>query len=412
MGEKTLRSVTIAGAGIAGLTAALAFARRGCRVRVFEQARQFETVGAGIQLSPNATRILARLGVLDLLAPHATCPPAALLKDAATLRLLARVPLGEIAERRWGAPYLVVHRADLQAALLAAVAREPSVALATDARVTDARMAGSEAAATVQSGASAYEERSGLVIGADGVWSALRPLLGGGAECRFSGELAWRTTVEAGSEAGRAFSALTSVDCVTTFLHAGFHLVAYPVKADTAYNLVAFTPGRSPGKSWAGNADTAELARAMRGTDKALRDLVEKAGHWTQWPVNTVDARRPWTRRGHLALIGDAAHAMTPFAAQGAAMAIEDAETLADRAAASRSLEDLPELLWEWEVWRKARVAKVARRGALNRLAWHAAGPVAVARDLILKARPPARLAADLDWLYGWDPAKRHAPGG
>lgn len=410
MGDNALHDVTIAGAGIAGLTAALAFARRGSAVRLLEQARRFETVGAGIQLSPNATRILARLGVLDLLSPQATRPPAALLKDAATLRLLARVPLGEIADRRWGAPYLVVHRADLQAALLEAATREPSVTLVTDMRVTGARMDGQDVAVTVQSGPSAYAERSGLLVGADGVWSALRPLLGSDADSRFSGELAWRTTVEARSEAGRAFGALTSVDCVTTFLHAGFHMVAYPVKAGAAVNLVAFTPGRSHGNGWAGNADTAELARAMRGTDGALRDLVEKAGPWTQWPVNTVDARRPWTLWGRLALIGDAAHAMTPFAAQGAAMAIEDADTLADFVVDAPG--DRAAALARWQDSRQRRVARVARRGALNRLAWHAAGPVAVARNLVLRARPPERLAADLDWLYGWDFAGRRPPPG
>jgi salicylate hydroxylase len=404
MGEPALRSVFIAGAGIAGLTAALAFARHGFDVRLFEQARQFETVGAGIQLSPNATRILARLGVLDLLSPYATCPPAALLKDAATLRLLARVPLGEIAERRWGAPYLVVHRADLQAALLEAAGREPSITLVTDTRVTNARLNNSEVAVTVQSGTYTREERSGLVVGADGVWSALRSLFGADADSRFSGELAWRTTVEAASKAGRAFSALTSTDCVTTFLHAGFHMVAYPVKAGAAFNLVAFTAGKSHGNSWVGHADMAELAHAMRGTDKALRDLVEKTDHWTQWPINIVDARRPWTRWGRLALIGDAAHAMTPFAAQGAAMAIEDADTLAGCVAGASA--DLSTALERWQAMRQKRVARVARRGALNRLAWHASGPVAVARDLVLKARPPERLAADLDWLYGWDSAQ------
>lgn len=410
MGGNPSRNVVVAGAGIAGLSAALAFARRGWQVRLFEQARKFETVGAGIQLSPNATRILARLGVLGLLSPHSTRPPAALLKDAATLRLLARVPLGEIAERRWGAPYLVVHRADLQAALLEAARREPAIALVTDAHVAGARTDGPDVAVAVRSGGSTREERTGLAVGADGVWSTLRPLLGGDAGSRFSGELAWRTTVEASSEAGRAFSALTSVDCVTTFLHAGFHMVAYPVRAGAAFNLVAFTPGKSQGNDWAGRADKAELARAMRGTDRALRDLVEKAGHWTLWPVNTVDARRSWTLWGRLALIGDAAHAMTPFAAQGAAMAIEDAETLADFAAGAPG--DLAAALARWQALRQQRVARVARRGALNRLAWHAAGPVAVARNLVFKARPPLRLAADLDWLYGWDFPRRHAPGG
>jgi salicylate hydroxylase len=404
MADMGLRSVIVAGAGIAGLTAALAFARRGYQVRVFEQAPRFETVGAGIQLSPNATRILKRLGVLELLLPQATHPAAVLLKDATTLRLLVRVPLGEIAEQRWRAPYLVVHRADLQAALLAAADREPSIQLITDTRVADAEIDGSVATASVRSGRSGEatrREHGDLIVGADGVWSALRPLCGGDAESRFSGELAWRATINAGSEAGAGFTALTSADCVTTFLHPGFHLVAYPVRSGAAFNLVAFTPGQSIGRTWGGNADPAMLARALRGTAPARRALVEKAGARTVWPVHTVDARRPWTRSGRLALIGDAAHAMTPFAAQGAAMAIEDAATLAMLVAAPPG--NMAQALSKWEELRRPRVAKVARRGALNRLAWHAAGPVALARNLFLKMRAPEKLAADLDWLYGYE---------
>jgi salicylate hydroxylase len=401
MADMGSRSVIVAGAGIAGLTAALAFARRGREVRVFEQAPRFESIGAGIQLSPNATRILDRLGVLDLLLPQATHPPAVLLKDAATLRLLARVPLGEIAEQRWGAPYLVVHRADLQAALLDSVAGEPAIRITAGARVTDVRFDGADTVVSVQSGEAESQENAGLVVGADGVWSVLGALCGGERGTRFSGELAWRTTIDAASEAGAAFSALTSTDCATTFLHSGFHLVAYPVKAGTAFNLVAFTPGGSIGRSWAGHADPALLAQAMRGTHKALRELVDKAGRWTVWPVHTVEAKRPWTRSGRLALIGDAAHAMTPFAAQGAAMAIEDADMLA--AFLTASPDDMATALSKWEETRRPRVARVARRGSLNRLAWHAAGPVAFARNLFLKARSPERLAADLDWLYGYD---------
>ncbi|RVB00552.1 salicylate hydroxylase, partial [Mesorhizobium sp. M7A.F.Ca.CA.004.05.1.1] len=134
------------------------------------------------------------------------------------------------------------------------------------------------------------------------------------------------------------------------------------------------------------------------GTAAELARLVEQAGPWTAWPIHTVDSKQPWTT-GNMALIGDAAHAMTPFAAQGAAMAIEDAATLADIIA------DFPAdplaAPATWEQSRRPRVAQVARRGAVNRLAWHASGPVAIARNVFLKVRSE-KLAADLDWLYGW----------
>ncbi|MEP6566192.1 MAG: FAD-dependent monooxygenase [Mesorhizobium sp.] len=399
MSDTRSRQVVIAGAGVAGLTAALAFAERGYPAQVFDEAQRLEAAGAGIQLSPNATRILGQLGVLDRLLPAAVRPQAVVLKDARTLRELARVPLGEMAERRWQAPYLVAHRADLQGALLARVAELPGIELVTGARVSGVATGPHGLTATAETADKTVTAEGLLLIGADGVWSATRALGGFSSRSRFSGELAWRATVSADSAAGKTFAAVGATDCVTTFLHPGFHLVAYPVSKGTAFNLAAFTKGESIAETWSGNADAKILTGAMRGTAPALARLVEDAGPWTAFPIHTIDQRQPWTTNG-IALIGDAAHAMTPFAAQGAAMAIEDAATLAGFVAASPA--DLGGALAAWERERRPRVVKVARRGAVNRLAWHASGPVAIARNLFLAMRSSEKLAADLDWLYGW----------
>ncbi|WP_027037846.1 FAD-dependent monooxygenase [Mesorhizobium ciceri] len=405
MNDTRSRQIVIAGAGVAGLTAALAFAERGYLVRVFEQAQRLEAAGAGIQLSPNATRILRQLGVLDRLLPAAVRPEAVVLKEAATLRELARVPLGQAAETRWQAPYLVAHRADLQSALTARVAEMPDIHLTTGARIGDVDTGPDGITATAEIGGKTIEAEGFLLVGADGVWSSVRALVDsakGSASPRnhFSGELAWRATVAAGSAAGRSFAAIGARDCVTTFLHPGFHMVAYPVSKGAAFNLAAFTRGDRIAEGWSGNADAGILTRALRGTATELARLVEQAGPWTAWPIHTVDPQQPWTTPNGTALIGDAAHAMTPFAAQGAAMAIEDAATLADIIA------DFPAdplaALAVWEQSRRPRVAQVARRGAVNRLAWHASGPVAIARNVFLKVRSSEKLAADLDWLYGW----------
>jgi salicylate hydroxylase len=393
--------IIIAGAGIAGLAAALAFASRGFSVQVFERAPQLEEVGAGIQLSPNATRILARLGVLPALLKTAVCPSAVLLRDGRTLAELARVPLGEAAEKRWQAPYLALHRADLQSALLSPVVETPAIRLVTNAAITG--MAPSSAGVTVTiAGEAGRSEASGLLlIGADGVRSAVRGLLGVSRESRYSGEIAWRTTLPADSATGMALLEATPADTVTAFLHSGFHLIAYPVRGGAAINLAAFTAGAGLAEKWAGNVDVAPLRKAMRATAPVLSRLADEAGPWTAWPLHTVDRRPPWTFP-RVALIGDAAHAMTPFAAQGAAMAIEDAWTLAASVAAAP--DDLAGTLARWEAARRPRVEKVARRGAFNRFAWHASGPVALARNLVLKTWSPEKLAADLDWLYGWQP--------
>ncbi|MDX8449067.1 FAD-dependent monooxygenase [Mesorhizobium captivum] len=407
MDEARSRQVVIAGAGIAGLTSALAFAGRGYAATVLEQAGQLEPAGAGIQLSPNATRILRQLGALDRLRLSAIRPEAVVLKDAATLRELARVPLGQVGEERWGAPYLVAHRADLQAALAARVAERPEIQLVTGARVTDIAVAPQNIVVTAHRDSGSMEAAGGLLVGADGVWSSVRSQLAGREpafrKSRFSGELAWRATVAATSAAGQAFAAIGAIDCVTTFLHPGFHMVAYPVSKGSAFNLAAFTKGERIAEGWSGHADPAILAGAMRGTSAALARLAALAGPWTAFPIHAVEQKH-WTMPEGIALIGDAAHAMTPFAAQGAAMAIEDAAMLANMVA------DFPgdprQSLSIWENLRRPRIEKVLRRGALNKLAWHAWGPVAIARNLVLATRPAEKLAADLDWLYGWEERK------
>lgn len=396
------RTIVIAGAGIAGLTAALAFAARGFSVGIFERAENLEEVGAGLQLSPNATRPLARLGVLDLLAPRAVRPEAIMLRKAATLGELARVPLGESAERRWKAPYLVAHRADLQAALLRAVSRQPAIRLVTGAEIKSAapNETGIRVLADAADSPSTIDGR--LLVGADGVRSAVRSLAAPESEGRFAGEIAWRTTISADAAAGKMLTEIGAGLVVTAFLHPGAHLIVYPVRAGTAFNLVAFTPGEGHGGGWSGKADNTIFFNALRGAAGELIQLVQAAGPWTVWPIHTVDATLPWTSGGTVALIGDAAHAMTPFAAQGAAMAIEDAVTLADAVSAAPG--DIASALAGWEKTRRPRVQRVARRGSLNRFAWHAAGPVALARDLFLKTRAPEALATDMDWLYGWEP--------
>jgi salicylate hydroxylase len=389
--------VIIAGAGIAGLTAALAFAAKGQPVRILERSEKLEEVGAGLQLSPNATRILRRLGVLDLLEPRVVRPEAVMLRQASNLRELAHVPLGDYAERRWKAPYLVTHRADLQSALLEKVSSDRLIELTTGANVRRASLFSGETGVSAEIAGEHANVRGRLVIGADGVWSTLRSM---GGKSHFAGAVAWRTTIPSEGVAAKMLLDIGADSAVTAFLHAGAHMIVYPVRGGSAFNLVAFTPGRRIDENWSSEADSVILHNALRGAATELRQLAELAGPWTVWPIHTVDPAGRWTYAGGLALIGDAAHAMTPFAAQGAAMAIEDAETLA--AAVSAPTDNLPIALADWESARRPRIQRVARRGALNRIAWHASGPVAVARNLFLKFRSPQKLAADLDWLYGW----------
>ena len=391
------RQVLIAGGGIAGLTAAIAFAREGFRVQLHEKASRFAETGAGLQLSPNAVHILRELGVLDALLPVAMRPEDVTLVDACSLAKLARVKLGDFAERRWGAPYLVAHRADLQSALLARAAQEPDIAIVTGAAVVGFAAQARGVTASIDRDGKIIEATGGLLGGADGVWSSLRQRAGDMGRSRFSGSIAWRATLRADGPQGDILGGVASLKSVTVLVHPKLHLVIYPLRGGDMLNLVAVTGGPSMAEGWAELADPAQLRDATMGAAREIRTLVESITNWTAWPIHTVSFDGPWSVGGAFALIGDAAHAMTPFAAQGAAMAIEDTATLAKAAATNE-----PDALAAWESARRARIAKVARRGAINRFAWHASGPVASARNLFLKSRSPERLAADLAWLYGW----------
>lgn len=378
-----IKSTTIVGAGIAGLTTALALARKGIPSQIFEQAPTLEEVGAGLQLSPNASRILAALGLLDALSARWTEPDHVALSSGRSLAPLASVPAGSFARSRWGAPYGVLHRASLQAVLIDAVRRNPLCTLTIDSKIENAEAALHRAPADV-------------LIAADGVWSRLRKSVPGALPARYSGNVAWRFLLPYGLAPG-----FLNPRAVTAFLGPRAHLVAYPLVEGQAFNIVAIhAQADAPPEGWLRIGDAAACARlqdAFAGWHADIRRLVAEAQNPLVWPLFGC-GDGAWTN-GRTVLIGDAAHAMTPFAAQGAAMAIEDAALLANRLSVA---DDPQEALRRFEKERRARVAKVRSRGAFNRFAYHARGPVALARNLVLSLRKPDQLAGDLDWLYGY----------
>ncbi|WP_119259242.1 FAD-dependent monooxygenase [Shinella zoogloeoides] len=380
----SVKSVTIVGAGIAGLTTALALARKGIASHVLEQAPALAEVGAGLQLSPNASRILADLGLLDALRARWTEPDHILLSSGLSLAPLASVPAGAAAESRWGAPYGVLHRASLQKVLIEAVRAEPLCTLTIDEHIANAEAALSLAPADV-------------LIAADGVWSRLRSAVPGALPARYSGNVAWRFLVP--YEAAPSF---LDPRTVAAFLGPNAHLVAYPLAETDVFNIVAIhAQPDAPAEGWLRKGDARTRGRlldAFKGWHPDIRGLLPDAQDPLVWPLfGCPDGA--WTDGGKTVLIGDAAHAMTPFAAQGAAMAIEDAALLAERLATAM---DIGAALDGFEKTRRARVSRVRSRGAFNRFAYHARGPVALARNIVLSLRKPESLAADFDWLYGY----------
>lgn len=374
----TGKTVDIIGAGMAGLTAALAFSRKGWTVRLREQTAELREVGAGLQLSPNATRILLALGLGEGLAPSLHKPGRIALASGLSLNTIAYVPAGAEAERRWQAPYGVIHRADLQNALFEAVGEYPNITVELGVRTEPADIGDSDA---------------DLVVIADGVWSANRSRLKHAGTPSFTGLVAWRMLVDADIAA----SYIDPLN-VTAFMGPESHLVAYPVKEGTRINMVAITTGEDPGRNWSYATSTdnrATLFERFSRWHPTLRTTMREAEEITYWPLYQM-SDGAYFDGGKTVLVGDAAHAMVPFAAQGAAMAIEDAWELAAAASENRTA------IFSWEEQRRARVGRARKRAAFNRFAYHARGPVRLGRDVVLSLRKPEQLAADLDWLYGW----------
>ncbi len=395
------RTVVISGAGIGGLTAALTIARHGYRVVLLEQAERLEETGAGIQLSPNASRVLIGLGLRERLVPHVATPEELTVANACSGRVLARAPLGTAAEQRYGAPYWIIHRGDLQSALLEAVQANPDIVLRLGTRVDDFAAHSNGVTVAAHSRQETVEERAVALVGADGVWSRLRGRLGHDNALRFAGQTAWRALVPA-----EAVACELSIPTVNLWFGRGGHVVYYPVRGGRLINVVAIMPEdwREPG--WSAPGERSELLarfrdRAWRGPP---RDILCAAKSWLKWALFDASPLSHWGR-GPATLLGDAAHPMLPYLAQGAAMAIEDAAELGNcMADVGQSGSDLTAAMRRYEQRRLARTARAQREARRNGGIYHL-GPVAgFMRTLAVAAVGGERLISRYDWLYGWTP--------
>jgi salicylate hydroxylase len=388
--------VLIAGAGIGGLTAALAIARQGLPVTVFDQAERLEEAGAGIQLSPNATRALIALGLAESIEPAIVVPEAVRLRAGGSGRDIANMPLGAEAARSHGAPYWVVHRADLQSALLAAVECEAGITLELGARF-DGFVSGPQGVtAKISRREETAEHRGRALIGADGLWSRVRESLGARGGPRFAGRTAWRALAPSDALPPSLLGAN-----VNLWIGQGGHLVHYPVRAGATVNIVAVTGDGWQSTQWSTAADRDEvLARfPPRLWASEAQELLAAPQRWQKWALYD---RAPSTDWGHgpVTLLGDAAHPMLPFLAQGAAMAIEDAFVLAGALAC---LPDDPAgALRDYERQRQPRTARVQRAVRRNDFVYHLGNPAALVRDAALAALGGRRLLAQYDWIYRW----------
>jgi salicylate hydroxylase len=392
------RTVVVAGAGIGGMTAALAMARKGFRVVVLEQAGRLEETGAGIQLSPNATRIILALGLEERLRPRIVAPEGLQILEAATAREIVTMPLGQAAEQRFGAPYWAIHRGDLQSALADALTDNPDIVLKLGTRVED--FAGYDGGVTVaarKQGAPA-DERGIALIAADGLWSRLRERLGDSTAPRFRKRAAWRALVPA-DEVDMTWRA----PIVRLWLGAGAHLVHYPVRGGTMINIVAIVDDEHGQQGWSAAGDASEIFdRFSPGHWAATaRILIGTPKHWLKWSLFDRPPGRS-AGRGAVTMLGDAAHPMLPFLAQGAAMAIEDAAVLADCLARAPGEPD--RALRRYEALRRRRNTKVQRAASRTGAIYHLSGKAGVVRNQVMRMLGGSRLLALQQTLYDWRP--------
>ena len=345
--------ISIIGGGIAGLATAIAAARSGRSVTVYEKAAAFDPVGAGLQLGPNAVRALKTIGAWDAVEPYTSSPPAICLHDGQSGKLLKYISLGKTFEQKFGQPYRVALRADLHKALLSVASQHPAIEikLGQDIAVADL-------------------DHSNPIIAADGVNSKTRTNFFQSRTAIVSADLAHRGLFPKPEING------VDMDCVNLWLCPQGHVVHYPVGQDQKLNVVAITNGVLPETHFANAAES-------------LRHIIKANAIWKEWPLAYVKPLPAWTK-GSVTLVGDAAHGTLPYLAQGAAMALEDAAALATTNFNTTTFFKM----------RAARCAKLHNASLRAGTTYHFSGAAAQARNLALALMPERSFLSGLTWLY------------
>jgi len=390
MAQADNKPFIIVGGGIGGLGAALGLAQKGFAVHVLEQASEFKEIGAGIQLGPNVFTPFKKLGLRERILEDVAIPTGLEMRDALTGDLITRMPLGDDLTRRFGDTYAVIHRADLQAIILEACQKMKNITLETQARVLDFEDKGGEVVVTTEDGRIIT---GCAMIGADGLWSKTRQKIVGDGKPRVSGHIAYRAVLKREDVP----EDLWKPDVV---LWAGprTHLVHYPLRRGELYNLVAVFHSDHYSEGWDQAGDPALLHAHFKGQVPQVLRMLEKIDVWKMWVLCDREPVKNWSQ-GRATLIGDAAHPMLQYLAQGACMALEDAVCLAEKIEAKP--DDIPAALLDYQNERYLRTARVQLMARVYGDVYHARGPIAELRDNMLRGRTPEQAIEGIAWLYG-----------
>jgi 3-hydroxybenzoate 6-monooxygenase len=382
--------VLVAGGGIGGLACALALSRRGLAVKVMEQSAQIGEIGAGIQLGPNAFSAFDALGVGEAARSRAVYTERILMMDAIDESEVVNMPLGEPFRRRFGNPYAVTHRADMHLSLLEGVRESDRVELLTSTRI-DRIEAHADHVIAIDSEGRAH--RGAALIGCDGVKSVVRQQFVGDA-VRVTGHVVYRAVVDE-----REFPGELKVNAPCLWAGPNCHVVHYPLRDGHQYNLVVTFHSRKPEEWGVTDGSREEVLTYFDAIGRKPRQLLDLPKSWRRWATADREPVGRWSY-GRVTLLGDAAHPMMQYLAQGACMALEDAVTLGEALGAEGG--DFERAFARYE---RARVTRTARVVLMTRemgRIYHAMGVERLVRNDLFRGRSPERYYDSVEWLYGW----------
>jgi len=389
MSAANRRPVLIAGGGIGGLAAALALSREGWPTHVFEQAETFKEIGAGIQLGPNAFYTFDALGITDRICELASFPDDIIAMDALSGEELTKLPVGQLFPERFGKPYGLIHRADLHKVLLDACRASGCVDLRAATRVEGY----DETAGGVVVRTERGERVEGTaLVGADGLWSSLRGAIVGDGKPRVSGHIAYRAVLRADEvPLGNRLNAMV------VWMGPKYHLVHYPLRANELFNLVAVFHSDRYEDGWDTYGDPEELYLRFEGAHPLVLGMLDKIESWRMWVLCDREPVSNWSK-GRVTLLGDAAHPMLQYLAQGACMAMEDAVCLANK---MRDRGDDPAAAFlDYQRARYLRTSRTQLTARLYGHAYHAAGATRDLRNAFLASRSPQQTMESMAWMY------------